>query len=374
MKQLVCEMCGGTDLLKQDGVFVCQSCQTKYSVEEARRMMIEGTVEVKGKVSVDNTAKLDNLFKAARRAREEFNTDQAFKYYEQLSMEDPDNWESAFFVAYYSAVNTLKNDNPGSSVRMSGRKVSLSYNYRDGLTPCITKINNCLDSVFNLIEGIQEYDEQKAAVETVYEEVTSISSVLMSNIESEHQRMKREIAHYCDETNDEGSIIGKNLDKLNMNSKNNSIRDSYKQDVSNMLALLETRKKRLEEVVGKRRFDEYWAAHQSEKTALESEKQSLTEQIAAINEEITTVPQKTDGYAAMVELQKKAESLASEKKALGILKLKEKKAVQLQIDSTNDEIAPIQERINAAIEEVQKRIPPLQSRMEAIDTELTKPR
>ena len=38
MKQLTCEMCGSTDLLKQDGVFVCQTCGTKYSVEEAKKM------------------------------------------------------------------------------------------------------------------------------------------------------------------------------------------------------------------------------------------------------------------------------------------------------------------------------------------------
>ena len=46
MKQLTCEMCGSTDLMKQDGVFVCQSCGTKYSVEEAKKMMVEGTVQV----------------------------------------------------------------------------------------------------------------------------------------------------------------------------------------------------------------------------------------------------------------------------------------------------------------------------------------
>lgn len=44
MKQLTCEMCGSTDLMKQDGVFVCQSCGTKYSVEEAKKMMVEGNV------------------------------------------------------------------------------------------------------------------------------------------------------------------------------------------------------------------------------------------------------------------------------------------------------------------------------------------
>lgn len=47
MKALTCEMCGSTNLIKEDGVFVCQSCGTKYSVEEARKMMGEGVVDVK---------------------------------------------------------------------------------------------------------------------------------------------------------------------------------------------------------------------------------------------------------------------------------------------------------------------------------------
>ena len=55
MKRLVCEMCGGTDLVKQDGVFVCQNCGTKYSVEEAKKMMIEGTVKIDGTVKVEKT-------------------------------------------------------------------------------------------------------------------------------------------------------------------------------------------------------------------------------------------------------------------------------------------------------------------------------
>lgn len=44
MKQLTCEMCGSNELVKQDGVFVCQACGAKYSTEEAKKMMIEGSV------------------------------------------------------------------------------------------------------------------------------------------------------------------------------------------------------------------------------------------------------------------------------------------------------------------------------------------
>jgi len=54
MKQLICEVCGSADLIKKDGVFVCQACGCKYSVEEARKMMIEGTVSIDGVVKTRN--------------------------------------------------------------------------------------------------------------------------------------------------------------------------------------------------------------------------------------------------------------------------------------------------------------------------------
>jgi predicted nucleic acid-binding Zn-ribbon protein len=76
----------------------------------------------------------------------------------------------------------------------------------------------------------------------------------------------------------------------------------------------------------------------------------------------------------MVKLKKDVERLTEEKKALGIFKLKEKKAVQAQIESVNAGITPIQARIDAAIAEVQNGIQPLQSRIDEINTELTKPR
>lgn len=37
MKQLICELCGSSDLVKSDGMFVCQECGTKYTVEEAKK-------------------------------------------------------------------------------------------------------------------------------------------------------------------------------------------------------------------------------------------------------------------------------------------------------------------------------------------------
>lgn len=59
MKQIVCEVCGSNDLVKEDGCFICQYCGAKYSPEEAKRLIVEvnGKVDVSGsKVTVDNTS------------------------------------------------------------------------------------------------------------------------------------------------------------------------------------------------------------------------------------------------------------------------------------------------------------------------------
>lgn len=101
MKPLVCEMCGSSDLMKTDGVFVCQSCGTKYSVEEAKKMMISGTVKVTGTVKIDKSEELENLYKLARRARETNDFSKAAKYYDLiLQIGDSDSWEAYFYSDY----------------------------------------------------------------------------------------------------------------------------------------------------------------------------------------------------------------------------------------------------------------------------------
>lgn len=94
MNRLSCEMCGSTDLMKQDGVFVCQSCGTKYSVEEAKKMMVEGTVKVAGSVTVDNTASIENYLKIAKTAYSSQNQAEAENYANKVIEIAPDNYEA----------------------------------------------------------------------------------------------------------------------------------------------------------------------------------------------------------------------------------------------------------------------------------------
>lgn len=102
MKAIVCEMCSSRDVVKQDGFYVCQSCGTKYSTEDAKKLMIE----ISGTVTVDNTKKIENYYQLARRARESSNNEDAAKYYDLIRQEMPDDWEAAFFAVYYSCMQS----------------------------------------------------------------------------------------------------------------------------------------------------------------------------------------------------------------------------------------------------------------------------
>ena len=89
-------MCGSQDLVKDGGVFVCQSCGTKYSVEEAKKMMVEGTVDVKGTVKVDKSQDAKNLVQLAKDAIDSVNGEEAYSYANRALETDPSNADAWF--------------------------------------------------------------------------------------------------------------------------------------------------------------------------------------------------------------------------------------------------------------------------------------
>ena len=157
MKKLVCEMCGSTNLIKQDGVFVCQDCGTKYSVEEARKMMVEGTVDVTGStVKVDTSAELSNLYQIARRAKDDNNSENAAKYYDMILVKDPTSWEASFYVVYFKAMSCKI-----AQIRSAAISVA-----------------NCQESVLKLIKNNVVSDEQASAVKEVETRSAHIANLL----------------------------------------------------------------------------------------------------------------------------------------------------------------------------------------------------
>ena len=112
MKQLSCEMCGSTALIKDGGLFVCQSCGCKYTIEEAKKMMIEGTVDVSGStIKVDNSVLVRNCLTNARRAKAKNDWEEVERYYNIVEENDPRNIEAIFYSSYASAMLSLSEDN-----------------------------------------------------------------------------------------------------------------------------------------------------------------------------------------------------------------------------------------------------------------------
>lgn len=127
MKQLTCEMCGSTDLMKQDGVFVCQSCGTKYSVEEARKIMVEGTVEVAGTVKIDDSAKIDNYYTMAENAYDASNKQEAENYCNKIIEIDPSNYKAWFLKGKAAGwQSTLRNIRIEESVNCFTKAIDIA--------------------------------------------------------------------------------------------------------------------------------------------------------------------------------------------------------------------------------------------------------
>lgn len=104
MKAITCEMCGGNELLKVDGLYVCQHCGTKYTPEEAKKLLSAGIVDVK----VDETDKLQNLYIIARRALDATNYEEAYEHYKEIQKLDPNNWEPRMYVPALYIINAKK--------------------------------------------------------------------------------------------------------------------------------------------------------------------------------------------------------------------------------------------------------------------------
>lgn len=106
MKQIVCEVCGSNDLVKEDGCFICQYCGAKYSPEEAKRLIVEvnGKVDVSGsKVTVDNTSFVERSLENARRAKAKEDWEECEKYYNMVEQYEPTNIETIFYSSYGKA-------------------------------------------------------------------------------------------------------------------------------------------------------------------------------------------------------------------------------------------------------------------------------
>ncbi len=482
MKQLTCEMCGSNNLVKQDGVFVCQTCGTKYSIEEAKKMMIEGTVRV------DNTHLIQNYLEMAERAYKSGNNEEVESYCNKIIEIEPNEYRALMLKGkaagwqttlqnnrfseaincFSSAVSNAPEEEKGELIKDAKNQVeNLSVaimrlrgdrfekwpdeDESTGLIGAVTEIIKAL-FLFATSVGLGVIDKDELMVPVATQINNSVINAWNNKIVPDYRNdsnghpddyawrelLKR--AQYCTtllefaiklSNNDDASDVDryKNLiaiHKYVMNScsyeyrtvevrgnfwndyqstyenrycRNLVLNDSAKTIRMNLIAQYESRIQEIEaeherivKEEAKKRLDAYWAEHADERTSLETEKKNLTDQIASLNaklssqianlnRELLEIPGKTE----IANLNSQIAQLEAEKSALGLFKGKEKNALQEQIyqvarnkktvqDRMDSEKKAIEAQISAAKAEMQKKISPLQDRVNSIDSELTKDR
>jgi len=418
MKQLTCEMCGSTDLIKQDGVFVCQSCGIKYSVEEAKKMMIEGTVEVKGSVKIDNSDNVETYKEMAINAYNAGNTAEAYRYFLKVLEIDPTDYQSIFYKGMCQGWETsLARPRVGEAVsayQQSAQYIpseisqkvkelfisdltrlmsawfekaqqryfdvsdfypsnkDIIYDYRGVGEKVVKYIDSYMDVVVNsssanLIESVGELYCSAceavctyAIIYTDYSQEQMIYSGLSSKDKQpyirDYDNMIFEVRKYKPSFRKPDSKYGviERIDPPKSSGTHNlQLTDiNYQKCLEADRAINQRLQRYKDEIVQrqkKERRDKYWSEHIVEKqkyearlTSIDAELKTLTSQdapfIARIEEIKKDLSQRLPTENQLADLKKHQNDLVAEKSKLGLFAGKQKKALQIQIDSLQSQI------------------------------------
>lgn len=337
MKQLICELCGSTDFLKQDGAFVCQSCGCKYSVEEARKMMVDGPVEVTGTVQVDHTQQkkeqVQNYLNMAKTALEGEDGDSVLTYCNKVLEIDTENYEAWRMIAMSAGWgSSLSNIKIPQSIAAGKRAINLAPEDLKSETALAIylsvrlQIESLLEIAKSLPTGGFDYIHRLMYIWlSALQELPYLGTALIeADIEI--------CADMCRES--KAAILpGARAIFATYWVSNN--KESY--DVTFRKALaekLQTEAAREKEQAEKTLAlaEAYWAAHPEEKQELEAKKADLEAQRAEASAPIAAAEE------TVAQLTAKAKELSDQYAATSIFKFKESRAITAQMDENSKEL------------------------------------
>lgn len=362
MKQLTCEMCGGTDLIKQDGVFVCQSCGCKYSVEEAKKMMVEGTVQVVGTVKIDNSDSYDKYINLAKDAFEDSRYESAYDYSSKALDINTENLE----MLLLQGLSLLGKDEVGKSVPV-------------GCVNAVEKYLKEMSSFEWTAETAQEFTAAMQRVESVCNYKTTALRARLAEIEVDlwPTRGAMDIladlgrpAFVASQNQAEDKRIELHNQQVRMKcypiqEKINLVSAFRRETIAQMEALAKPKI----EVIAKAKFDEYWTVHADEKELLEKEKTSLEERIESLNATATASAEER-----INAIKAHTDTLQAEYKKVGIFQMKRMKELESELEVAKQELKEAECVHEKAKEKLGKDVESLKARIAEIDAELTKDR
>lgn len=420
MKRLTCEMCGSTDLVKQDGFFICQTCGTKYSVEEAKKMMIEGTVEVQGTVRVDKSSEIENRIENIINEFNNGNNGNVKQMCIEVLNIDPKNYRAVIYSALADGwCSSLGNPQIVKASNELQRAVNIirescadDNKYLQECMLPMREMQRLAQAMFNLY--VNHNNDQKAEYEKWVQEYkngvtnlwsyigSSVYSTVAERVNGYLERAKQVDANRVETYNNGCASVCQAVCNLGIEIINNienqrDISNDFLDEMKNYISVCEgykTNERVVEQynsiveyisqtriVLKAIKITKYWENHPEKKKTLDNEKNDLEkikEQTTAQISEMQKNKEKVPSLKLLVEKQKEIESLETQKKALSLFKFKEKKAFQEQIDTLIVEKGKIKTKVAAEQQEIEQQIITIRAelnkaitRIKEIDNELT---
>lgn len=398
-------MCGSTDLVKQDGVFVCQSCGCKYSIEEAKKMMIEGTVEVTGTVKVDNSATIANYIELAESALKGANGQSVLEYTNKALEVDPQN-SRAWILQMQAFEKIAQLQNPRTSEVITAGKNAVQFakaEEKESIEKQVYSYYLKYARTLLMVATNELNDNQR--VRDVYKRLSSAS--LSNALTAANDCMKADSNNItvCENIANEGvnlvlSIPNDALERCSdlwedvetcaeqyqretnalderFRIYTNGLTDSAKATRTLIKDQMTIKVKKAKEAVSvkqanerKARIEKYWGEHKSEWNMLTAKKESLQSNLDGLTDTLEKIPIRHGVDELMGEIEKK--KLA--KKNTGIFNLKEKKKLQEQIDALESVLQKKQEECREESESISKKVDEVMLLLEDVENELSKDR
>lgn len=416
MKRLTCEMCGSTDLIKQEGVFVCQSCGCKYSVEEARKMMIEGTVEVTGTVKIDNTGSISNYLHMAQSALDAGNNKEAEEYCNKIIEMDVSNWEAwlikgkaagwqstlnnlrmqettaAFIKALEYAPDEIKGDTKTEIEKTINQLMRAIISLRSdcfGEWPDEDGASKFASNIGYIAQAIEKFESKSITTIDKASALTALADQVMDSISDIQERIKKNsdssdqvfkginncirvvsaLLTYIEDDNTLIRIYKKIIELVEVQNKNTESQKVISIG-EEMIAKCESELKLInDKIIAKEKGEQqarnniYWEEHVYEKQELEAWKSELTEQIKIIENEYYGRIGKLNADMRILNESKECEllnetiaQLEAKLAGLGIFSGRQKKVLQEQIAQEREKRNQISDKVTAQKKELQSQI------------------
>ncbi len=367
MKQLVCDLCEGTNFVKTEGMFVCQNCGCKYTVDEAKRMMAENNTDVPNIIKVDRNDEEQNCINIGNNAVIGGNGELALLYANkalEINAKNADAW--ILKMRAIVELSTVGNSRLLELIAAGKAAIEAAGNN----STVEEKVYGCfLDQAINMIRFAHQkllggFNENSINIsEDIAKNTLMIQELITEDALINHTSLCDKLEEFGIEYRNETNVLEKGFRENGTLAQRvimlKEIEFRYNKINERILLARESKQKALEK---------YWNEHPKRKEELESQIKKATNQMT----KLTALLNNSKEMLEKRSLDATISEMETDVKSLGILKIKEKKVKQQEIEELKKKREEIIYRISKNRKNYENQIARERSIIDIANQEISK--